>query len=134
MKTVRIFVSTIIICIALSAWPPATASAQVENAQVFVPAASSGNYGLPKVAYVTVENKTGGILYVELKADQYAHEPSRRSYAFGFPNQGKIRFQILPGRYTYTIRSTNCGGKVMYTKFFSGETALGIYTCDKKNR
>jgi hypothetical protein len=132
MKVARIITSLIIACILFSMWPSNEIAAQAKNEPEVIFTASNGGYDIPKVAYVTAINNTGGILYVELKAVQYKKEPLRRSYAFGFPEQGKIRFQILPGRFTYTIRSSNCGGKRINTKFFTGETFLGIYTCDKK--
>jgi len=134
VKTIRVIISIIIAFVALSSWPPATASAQMENTQITTAPALNGSDELPKVAFVIIENKTGGILYVELKAMQYAHEPRRRSYNLAFFESGKIRFQILPGRYTYTIRSSNCGGQRINTKFFTGETTIGIYTCDKKSK
>lgn len=133
MKNARFIFSIIIACLIISISPSATALAQ-ENTSTAITTTANGDHDIPKIAYVTVTNNTGGILYIELKAMQYAHEPQRRSYAFGFPNQGKIRFQILPGRYTITVRSSNCGGKKMYTKFFTAETTIGIYSCDKKGQ
>lgn len=129
MKVARIIPSLIIACILFSMWPSNEIAVQAKSEPEIIFTASNGGYDIPKVAYVTVDNRTGGILYVELKAVQYANEPLRRSYNFAFAQKGKIRFQILPGRFTYTIRSSKCGGKKINTKFFTGETFLGIYTC-----
>jgi hypothetical protein len=134
MKAVRSIISMLVACLVLSAWAPATASAKAGDDQAVVIAGLNGSFEGVKVANVTVDNRTGGILYIQLEAVQYRNEPPRRSYSFAFPNQGKTRFQILPGRFTYTIRSSNCGGKRINTKFFTGETFLGVYTCDKKNK
>jgi hypothetical protein len=132
MKITRVIISLVVACIMFSLWPSAKILAQAKNGSESIIASSGDNREIPKVAYVIAENKTGGILYVELQAVQYANEPKRRSYNLAFAQQGRIRFQILPGRFTYTIRSSNCAGKRINTKFFTGETFLGIYTCDKK--
>lgn len=134
MKVSKIIIGLILTCILFSMWPLSTVLAQAKSGPEVIAVYSNSGYDIPKVAYVIVENKTGGILYIELKAMQYANEPKRRSYNLAFAQQGRIRFQIQPGRFTYTIRSSNCGGKRMNTKFFTGETFLGIYTCDKKSK
>jgi len=130
MKTLRIIMSMLIAVLVFSVWTPATASAKAGSDQTILVTSLNSGFDIPKVAYVTVENRTGGLLYVQLTALQYAKEPRRKSYFFAFPNQGKIRFQILPGRFTYTIRSSNCAGRKIDTKFFTGETDLGAYHCD----
>jgi len=137
MKITRIIITVIATCLIFSAWTPTPASAKAEDAQVITTSDFNGGLAYPKIGYVNIENRTGGILYVELTGDVYGRGKNAEhwaSYNFSFSQQGKIRFQILPGRYTYTIRSSNCAGKRINTRIFTAETTLGIYTCDKRGK
>jgi hypothetical protein len=136
MKTVRSIISMLVACLVLSAWAPATASAKAGDDQAIVITGLNGSFESAKVAYVTVDNRTGGSLSIQLQALPFDPRHSKpgiqqKSYWFLATKQGKTQYQILAGRYTYTIRSSNCGGKRINTKVFTGETFLGIYTCDK---
>jgi hypothetical protein len=136
MKAVRIILSMLVACLVLSAWTPATANAKAGDDQSFVISGLNGSNEGAKVAYVTVDNRTGGSLSIQLQALPFDPRHSKpdiqqKSYWFLATKQGKIQYQILAGRYTYTIRSSNCGGKRINTKVFTGVTFLGIYTCDK---
>ena len=136
MKTVRLITFIIIASLVFSVWTPTAASAKTEAEQVIFVTASNGSFEVANVAYayIIVDNRTGGLLYIQLEAKQYAKEPKRRSYSFVAFEQGKTKFQILPGRFIYTIRSSNCGGKRLDTRFFKGTINLGTFYCDKKNK
>lgn len=123
----------IIASLVFSVWTPTPASAKAENEQVISVNTVNGSLGVANIAYayIIVNNKTGGLLYIQLEAKQYAKEPRRRSYSFVAFEQGITKFQILPGRFIYTIRSSNCGGKRLDTRVFKGTINLGTFYCDK---
>jgi len=77
-----------------------------------------------KVAQLTVDNRTGGTLYITLKGST--------NYYFSAVNQGKTTFKdILPGKYEIGIRSSGCGGTLTYNKKLEGKASLGPFFCSK---
>ena len=76
----------------------------------------------PKTASLTVDNRTGGTLYVTLSGP--------KTYSFSTTQQGKTTFEgIEPGRYTITVRSSACGGSLTYNKNISGKASLKPFIC-----
>ena len=88
MKTVRLVTFVLVFMIVFSAWTPAPVLASAET----------GEAGSTSAALVslTVINKTFGALQVTL-------EGNGNSYSF-YIGQGKTTYQIVPGKYTYTVR------------------------------
>ena len=133
MKTVRLIIIVIIVSLVLSVWTPVTASAKAEDDQVILVTGLSGAFEGTHVVNLTVDNRTGGSLFMTFVILPFRKDPTRtRSYLLLAPKQGKNQYQIFPGIYTYTIRSSNCGGKRLNTKLFKGDVTLGPYFCDKK--
>jgi hypothetical protein len=109
----------------LSAWTPSPVYASADAATVSIGSNDVGanvNVADVKLVKLTINNKTGGILYVTLKGT--------RSYSFAAP-VGKTKYQIESGRYTYTVRSSACGGSITKAKNFKGGGSLGPYFCKK---
>jgi hypothetical protein len=88
MKTVRWVTFVLVFVIVFSAWAPAPALAGPET--------SEAGGARPSLVSLTVINKTLGALQVTL-------ESSGISYSF-YVGQGKTTYQIVPGKYTYTVR------------------------------
>jgi hypothetical protein len=135
MKTARIIIFLVIASLVLSAWTPATAKAKAGDDQAILVTSLNGSFEGAKVAYVTIDNRTGGTIFLSLNPQPYQRKKQnpipRKSYSFLVTAQGKTKFPILAGIYVYTIRSSNCGGKRINTKIFTGETILGPYYCQK---
>lgn len=75
-----------------------------------------------KVGSLTVDNQTGGTLYVTLSGP--------KTYYFNTSKRGKATFEgIEPGKYTITIRSSACGGSVQLTKNINGKVNLKQFYC-----
>jgi len=75
-----------------------------------------------KVSSLTVDNRTGGTLWVTLTGP--------KTYYFSTADQGKTTFSpIDPGKYTITVRSSACGGSLTYTKNISGKASLKPFIC-----
>lgn len=75
-----------------------------------------------KAGSLTVDNKTGGTLYVSLTGP--------KAYYFNTSKQGKTTFDgIDAGKYTITVRSSACGGSLTYTKNINGKTSLKPFIC-----
>lgn len=71
---------------------------------------------------LTVDNKTGGTLYVTLNGP--------KTYAFNTSKSGKTTFEgIEPGKYTITVRSSACGGSLTYEKNIKGKASLKPFIC-----
>jgi hypothetical protein len=83
------------------------------------------NVTTAKMVKLTITNKTGGVLTVRLISPT-------RSYYFYAQNQGKTKFDILGGKYQYTITTTACSGSISKPKDFRGGGSLGPYVCKKK--
>jgi hypothetical protein len=133
MKTVRIIILMLIAGLVLSVWTPSTASAKTEDDQAIFATALNGSLKSTRFVVLTVDNRTGGVLYITLNILRYAKDPTpRQDYFLLAAKQGKNEFQVLPGRYIYTIRSSNCGGHKMNTKNFTGNILLGPYYCGNK--
>jgi hypothetical protein len=78
-----------------------------------------------KVAQLTVNNRTGGTLYVNLQGPA--------SYFFSTSKRGSTTFKdILPGKYEITVRSSSCSGTLTYTKKLEGNAALPQFYCSGK--
>jgi hypothetical protein len=89
MKTVRLVAFLLVFVIAFSAWTPAPVLASAETGGAYSTKA-------PLVS-LTVINRTYGALQVTLEGG------SGGSYSF-YAGQGKTTYQIVPGKYTYTVR------------------------------
>ncbi len=75
-----------------------------------------------KVSSLTVDNRTGGTLWVTLTGP--------KTYYFSTADQGKTTFSpIDPGKYTITVRSSSCGGSLTYTKSINGKASLKPFIC-----
>jgi hypothetical protein len=126
MKIVRLITFLIVTMLVLSAWTPSPAYAREGAAQVTIGAngvSASVNLTAPKLVKVTVTNRTGGRLYITLSGPRF--------YSFIASNQGKTSFQIEPGRYTYTIRSSACPGTITKKQNFKTGGSLGAWICPK---
>ena len=75
-----------------------------------------------KTASLTVNNQTGGTLYVSLSGP--------KAYSFAATSPGKTTFSnITPGKYTITIRTSACGGSLTYSKNLKGKENLKQFVC-----
>lgn len=98
MKTLRMLALTIITVLVMSAWAPTYAYAMSDG--VTQPAKS-------QMARLTVNNRTGGTLYVKLSGSA--------NYWFSATSQGKTVFNnIQPGKYTVTLSTSACSGSLKY--------------------
>jgi hypothetical protein len=117
MKNIRLITLTIIVMLVISAWTPAPVSA---SAYAGSGVSAKVKVEPTKLVNLTINNKTGGAIYVSLQGTQ--------SYYFTAP-VGKTKYQIMPGRYSYTVRAAACGGVISKTKNFRGGGSLGPYVC-----
>jgi hypothetical protein len=123
MKALRFLTVMIIAVLVISAWAPVPAYAKSVETQ------ATSNTNNPTVdvakaamAKLTVDNRTGGALYVSLSGP--------RSYSFATSKPGKTTFgNILPGKYTVVLRSSRCRGSLTYTKSIKGTTSLKPLVC-----
>jgi YHS domain-containing protein len=75
-----------------------------------------------KASSLTVDNRTGGTLYVTLTGP--------KTYYFNTSKSGKSTFEgIEQGKYTITVRSSACSGSLTYTKNFKGKVSLKPFVC-----
>ena len=121
MKAVRYITLMLVLAIAFSVWPSAVYAMPAN------PAAASSIVEKPKSGFVklSVTNKTGGTIFIQLVGEG-------RSYSFSATAAGKNTFEILPGRYTYTLSTSACRGSVTKTRNFKGSSAsLGSWVCRK---
>lgn len=79
----------------------------------------------PKTASLTVNNNTGGVLYVSLAGP--------KSYYFNTAKKGNTTFSnIEPGKYTITVTSSACAGSQTFTKELKGKMSLNqVFYCKK---
>lgn len=78
-----------------------------------------------KAATLTVDNRTGGTLYVTLTGP--------KTYYFSTSDSGKVTFKdIFPGKYTIKIRSSSCSGELSYTRKVEDRTNLDQFYCGGK--
>ena len=123
----------IVVGLVLSAWTPVSASAKTSDEQIGSTSRLTGNEKHPKYITLTVDNRTGGAMYMNFNALPYRKDPTlTASYFLLAAKPGKNQYLILSGRYTYTLRSNNCGGKLTNTKVFNNSVILGPYYCDKR--
>jgi len=118
MKAVRFITMFIVLAIAFSVWSPTAVLAKPGTSadSSIIAKAKSG------IVKISVTNKTGGVIYIQLTG---AH-----NYYFVASNAGKNSFEILPGKYTYTLSTSACSGSVTRTKNFKGGSAsLGQWYC-----
>jgi YHS domain-containing protein len=123
MKTARLVSIILVLVIAFSVFTPAPAYAKsAEAAATF----SMVEKAKSTVARLTITNKTGGTMYISVSG-------AGRSYYFAASNAGKNTFELLPGKYTYTITTSACRGQVTKTKNFKAgsATSVGSYVCRK---
>jgi|WetSurMetagenome_2_1015567.scaffolds.fasta_scaffold1660963_1 hypothetical protein len=117
MKTLRLFVVILVAVMVMSVWTPAFASAPApatNTAQV--------QFAEAKTATLTVDNSTGGTLYVSLQGP--------KSYWFSTSKSGKTTFKnIAPGKYTITVRTSGCRGTLTYNKSIKGKASLKRFIC-----
>jgi hypothetical protein len=135
MKTIRLIILLIFASLAFAGWTSERVSAKAEDDRANLSATLQGNPVDAEIVTLTVDNQTGGSLFIYLNALPYDRRHRgpipAKSYLLLAGKQGKNQFQILAGRYTYSIRSSNCGGKRLNTKIFDGNVTLGPYFCDK---
>jgi hypothetical protein len=135
MKTARIIIIMMITVLVLSIGTPATASAKTNDRAALTSGVNSTLTAKTKIVTLTIINQTGGSLYITINAFPYAmrylNRNQLKSYLFLARAQGQNQFQILAGRYTFSIHSSNCGGRKINTKIFDGDVTLGPYYCDK---
>jgi hypothetical protein len=122
MKASRLITVLIAIALAFSSLAPSVAYAKsaksAETGADFSIEAAKG----PKVASLTVHNRTKGILYVRLSGPA--------TYSFVAADQGKTTFNnITPGRYTIVLSTSACTGTLTYTKNLKGKSSLKPVSC-----
>lgn len=125
MKTLRLIIILIVAMLVFSAWPPPPAYARADAATVTIGANDVGatvNAVETKLVKLTINNKTGGILYVTLTGP--------RSYSFA-AQAGKTKYEIESGKYSYTVRSSACGGSIKKNGNFKNGGTIGPYYCNK---
>ena len=120
MKNVRLITIVIVLALAFSVWGPAPVLAKSADHSP----ALTADFAKSSKVKLTINNKTGGTLYISLTGP-------KGNYWFAASKQGKSNFQILPGKYTYTITASNCGGHITKTKNFKGSASLGQIYCNR---
>ncbi len=126
MKTLRLFTIALLAVLVMSTWAPFPAYAQPSGAANSV----TLNVDLAttvKLAKLTANNHTGGNLYISLVGAQ--------SYRFVASKQGKTVFKdIKPGKYTVTLTTSACQGKLTFKRNFkaNGNVGLPNVFCRKK--
>lgn len=117
MKTLRLFTIALLAVLVMSTWAPFPAYAQ--------PSVSANTVTLNvdltvvKLARLTANNHTGGSLYISLVGAQ--------SYRFATSKQGKTVFKdIKPGKYTVTLTTSACRGKLTFKRNFKANGNVGL--------
>jgi hypothetical protein len=124
MKTVRLITFLIAVMLVFSVWVPSPVFAKADVATATIAADSvSVNADLvtAKMVKLTIVNQTGGTIYISLAGARF--------YSFAATQPGKNTFMIEKGKYTATIRASNCGGTL--TKKVNGGGSLGTIICRK---
>jgi len=124
MKTVRLLISVIVLALVFSVWTPATVFAKPAGTGLSAGLASQPAAAKSTLVKLTLYNKTGGTMFVSIVGDS-------RSYSFAATAQGKTKYEIEPGHYTYTITSSNCGGSLTKSRNFKGSVTIGPIICRK---
>jgi len=119
MKTVRWLTLVIVLAIVFSTWAPTAVLAKPAAAG----AGSVEAKAKSTVVKLSLTNKTGGTIYLSLSGEG-------RAYSFASSTQGKVSFEIQPGKYTYTLSTSACRGSVTKTRSFkAGSASLGSWIC-----
>jgi hypothetical protein len=125
MKIVRILTALTIAMLVISAWNPAPVSARGLGDQTTIASnvpPQSVDPVTTKIVRLTVNNRSGGILFVTLNGP--------KDYYFVIAD-AKARFDILPGRYTVTAISTACSRTHVQSKNMKNGGNL-VYYCDSQ--
>lgn len=122
MKASRFFTTLFIVVLLVAVAAPSAVFAKPVASDGMTGASFTLDLKKDKVGSLTVSNATGGTLYVSLSGPM--------TYAFAAPKQGKTTFNnIVPGRYTITVRTSACGGSLTYNKNIKGKTSLKTVVC-----
>ncbi|GAB4399903.1 MAG: hypothetical protein OHK0031_18890 [Anaerolineales bacterium] len=98
MKAIRTINFALVLLLMFSFLTPSSAYAK-SAAESVQPAA--------KIASLTVDNRTGGTLYIQMTGANY--------YSFSTSNAGKTTFEnIKPGKYTITLTTSACPGSLVF--------------------
>ena len=127
MKKTYLLIVSIVISLAVSAWTPMPSYAGQVYGQTAHDVAQTMGFAKAKLkmAQLTVNNRTGGTLYVSLSGTY--------SYSFATSKKGKTVFKnIKPGKYQITVRTSACGGSLTYSKSLKGNASLRTFVCRKK--
>ncbi len=121
MKTLRLFTFVLVAVLVFTTWAPVYAKPVDGSATNVVDPAKT------KLARLSVNNRTGGTLYVSLSGTY--------SYNFATSKQGKTVFDavIQPGRYNITMRTSGCPGELHLKRNVKGGTVgLPTVICRRK--
>jgi hypothetical protein len=119
MKKFRLLTMLVLIVLVITTLAPTIVYASPAGPQT---TGTTVEFGKTKVGYLTVNNRTGGTLYVSLSGP--------RAYAFAATAQGKTTFgPIDPGKYVIKLRTSACGGALTYTKNIKGKVTLKPVVC-----
>ena len=122
MKTLRLFTIAMLAVLVMSTWAPFPAYAQPSGAS---PDTVIIDLAAAKLAKLTVDNRTGGTLYVSLSG--------QRSYNFSTSKKGKTTFDnIEPGKYTISVRTSACSDTLTYKQNIKGTASLKPFACSKQ--
>jgi hypothetical protein len=120
MKKVHLLSVLVLLALFVSSLTPTVAYASSPAPQ------SPGTAEYVKVTngYLTVDNRTGGTLYVRLSGPH--------SYFFQTSRQGKTTFgPIQPGQYRITLRTNKCTGSKTYRMNIGGKAAMKGVVCNR---
>ncbi len=127
MKTLRLFTIVLLAVLVIATLVPAPAYAKPATAGSPDDTNLVIDLAKTKLAKLRVNNKTGGTLYVSLAGT--------RSYSFSTSDQGKTTFEpvIQPGKYTVTVTTSACKGKLNFKRNVKGGTVnLPAFSCKHK--
>ncbi|RPJ22855.1 MAG: hypothetical protein EHM33_22490 [Chloroflexi bacterium] len=127
MKTLRLFTIVLLAVLVISTWGPAPAYAKSADTAPTNSTSLTVDLAKTKLARLRVNNKTGGTLYVSFAGE--------RSYNFSTSSQGKTTFDavIQPGKYTVTVTTSACKGKLSFKRNVKGGTVgLPGFSCKRK--
>ncbi len=117
MKTLRLFTISILVVLVLSVWAPFPVYAQPLTSANTV--TLNVDLATIKFAKLTANNHTGGSLYISLVGNQ--------TYRFATSKQGKTIFKdIKPGKYTITLTTSACPGKLTFKRTFKANGNIGL--------
>jgi hypothetical protein len=119
MKLSRFYIAMLVAVLAFSTMAAAPAYARSAGAK------STGDWAKKsKIASLTVDNRTGGVLYVHLSG--------AANYSFAATKQGKTTFSnITPGQYSIVVTTSACHGSLSYNKNIKGKSSLKPVTCHR---